>query len=131
MDTFTPKSSQKAMSALLLIWDLTGTPIEVFQKLRNYITRESWARYANRADLIQKVWFSSEKDAVFGAFYLWATVEAMEGEIRNMYRVEAMTGVAPSIHPLQVEAIQEGQHHITDLLSIGLAWKGSAYDPTT
>ena len=129
MDSSTPK--QKAMSALLLMWDLADSPIEVFQKLRDYITRESWARYANRADLIRKVWVSSEEDAVFGAFYLWATVEAMEGEISNMYRVEAMTGVAPSILRLQVEAIQEGQHHITDLLSIGLAWSGRDYDRNT
>ena len=93
--------------------------------------KESWSRYADIDDLCQKVWFSSERDATFGAFYLWATEEAMEKEIRTMYRVEAMTGVAPEILTLDVEAIQEGHHDVADLLSIGLAWQAKTNDRTT
>ena len=117
------------MNALLLTWDLTGAPRSVFQKLREYIATESWARYAAKADLCQKIWFSSASESVFGAFYLWATEEAMEKEIRTMYRVEEMTGVAPSIRRLDVEAIQEGRHDVTDLLSSGLAWQGRETNP--
>lgn len=110
------------MNALLLTWDLTAAPGTTLQELRGYIANESWARYADRASLCQKVWFSSETGRIFGAFYLWATEEAMEHEIRTMYRVEAMTGVPPTVQRLNVEAIQEGNHDVTDLLSAGLAW---------
>ena len=129
-DKLMPKPKQpKAMNALLLTWDLAGTPRAIFQKLRDYIATESWSRYADRTDLCQKIWFSSERDSVFGAFYLWATEEALEEEIRTMYRVEEMTGVAPSIRRLDVEAIQEGQHDVTDLSSTGLAWQGGNTEP--
>ena len=111
------------MKALLVTWDLDSVPKTVFEKLRRYIADESWARYANKAGLCQKVWFSSEEGSEFGAFYLWETQEAMEEEIRTMYRIEAITGVAPSFRRLDVEAIQEGHHEIKDLLSRGLAWE--------
>jgi hypothetical protein len=46
----------------------------------------------------------------------------MEEEIRTMYRVKSMTGIDPTITTLDVEAIQEGDHSIEKLTSIGLAW---------
>ena len=93
------------MNALLLTWNFKGKPQDVFQQLRQYIADESWARYADKAGLVQKIWFSNEKTSQFGAFYLWDTEEAMEEEIRTMYRVEALTGVAPSVRRLDVEAV--------------------------
>lgn len=46
----------------------------------------------------------------------------MEEEIRTMYRVKSMTGVDPTITRLDVEAIQEGDHSIESLTTMGLAW---------
>ena len=112
------------MFALLLIWDFTGRPPELFERLRRYIADESWARYAGVEGLRQKVWFSDADARRWGAFYLWETEEQLEHELRTMGRVEAMTGVAPSIHRFQVEAVQEGRHSGADLLSVGLALAG-------
>lgn len=50
----------------------------------------------------------------------------MEEEIRTMYRVKTMTGVDPTIHRFDVEAIQEGDHSIEKLTSMGLAWTNEA-----
>ena len=109
------------MFALLLVWDFSEKPRELFEQLRRYIADESWARYAGREGLRYKVWFSNEETGRWGAFYLWDTREALEEEVRTMYRVEAMTGVAPAVCRYEVEAIQEGRHSGRDLLSAGLA----------
>jgi hypothetical protein len=111
------------MHVLILNWDLSKKPKEIFQTLREYIKNESWKRYENKLGLIQKTWYSNEETGQFGGLYLWETKEAMEEEIRTMYRVKAMTGVDPTITRLSIEAIQEGKHHMKKLTEIGLAWK--------
>ena len=110
------------MYALILNWDLSQKPKEIFQILREYIANESWKRYENKKGLAQKVWYSNSETGQFGGIYLWETKEAMEEEIRTMYRVKAMTGIDPTITRLTVEAIQEGKHSIQKLTSVGLAW---------
>jgi trans-2,3-dihydro-3-hydroxyanthranilate isomerase len=106
---------------LLLVWDFAGKPRELFGRLRAYIRDESWARYAGRKGLRQKVWFSDEESGRWGAFYLWESREDLEHEVRTMGRVEAMTGVAPQVYRFEVEAVQEGSHSGPDLLAVGLA----------
>ncbi len=112
----------KKMYALILNWDLSQKPKDIFQILREYIANKSWKRYENKKNLIQKVWYSNEETGQFGGIYLWETKEAMEEEIRTMYRVKSMTGIDPTITRLDVEAIQEGDHSIEKLTSMGLAW---------
>jgi len=111
------------MYTLILNWDLSQKPKEIFQTLREYIKNESWKRYENKPGLIQKTWYSNEETGQFGGIYLWETKEAMEEEIRTMYRVKAITGVDPTITRLNIEAIQEGKYNIKKLTEIGLAWK--------
>ena len=110
------------MYALILNWDLSQKPKEIFDQLRKYIADESWKRYENKKGLVQKIWHSNAEAGQFGGIYLWETKEAMEEEIQTMYRVKAMTGVDPTIHRFDVEAIQEGDHTIEKLTSMGLAW---------
>jgi hypothetical protein len=116
------QNKEKTMYALLLNWNLSQKPKEIFQTLREYIANESWKRYENKKGLVQKIWYSNEETGQFGGIYLWETKEAMEEEIRTMYRVKAMTGIDPTITRLTVEAIQEGTHSVQKLTSIGLAW---------
>ena len=111
------------MYVLILNWDLSEKSKDIFQTLREYIAHESWKRYEDKGGLIQKVWCSNEETKQFGAIYLWETKEAMEEEIRTMYRVKAMTGIDPTINKYQIEAIQEGDTNVDNLTSIGLAWK--------
>ena len=111
------------MYSLILNWDLSEKPKEIFQRLREYIAHESWKRYENKEGLVQKVWYSNEETGQFGAIYLWETKKAMEEEIRTMYRIKSMTGIDPTITRLNVEAIQEGKHRIENLTNMGLAWK--------
>ena len=113
------------MYVLILNYDLSKSPKAIFQTLREYIKNESWKRYENKTGLIQKTWYSNEETGQFGGIYLWEAKEAMEEEIRTMYRVKAMTGVDPTITRLNVEALQEGKHHIETLTTIGSAWKNS------
>ena len=111
------------MHSLFLNWDLSQKPKEIFKTLREYIANESWKRYEAKEGLIQKVWVSNEETGQFGAIYLWETKEAMEEEIRTMYRVKSMTGVDATITRSNVEAIQEGNHNIEKLTEMGLAWE--------
>ncbi len=111
------------MYALILNWDLSQKPKEIFKTLRAYIKNESWKRYKNKEGLIQKTWYSSEETGQFGAIYLWETKDAMEEELRTMYRIKSMTGIDPTIERLNIEAIQEGKHNIEKLTEIGLVWK--------
>ncbi len=111
------------MYALILNWDLSQKPKEIFETLREYIKKESWKRYENKEGLIQKTWCSNEETGQFGAIYLWETKDAMEEELRTMYRIKSMTNIDPTIERLNIEAIQEGKHHIEKLTEIGLAWK--------
>lgn len=110
------------MYALILNWDLSQKPKDIFHTLRTYIKNESWKRYQDKPGLVQKTWYSNEQTGQFGGIYLWETREAMEEEIRTMYRVKSMTGVDPTITRLNVEAIQEGHHQVKKLTEIGLAW---------
>jgi len=112
----------KKMYALILNWDLSQKPKAIFEQLREYIADESWKRYEGKKGLVQKIWYSNIETGQFGGIYLWETKEAMEEEIRTMYRVKAMTGIAPTIHRFDVEAIQEGDHSIEKLAATGLAW---------
>lgn len=116
----------KKMYALILNWDLSQKPKAIFEQLRQYIADESWKRYERKKDLVQKIWYSNIETGQFGGIYLWETKEAMEEEIRTMYRVKAMTGVDPAIHRFDVEAIQEGDHSIEKLTTMGLAWINKA-----
>ncbi|MBI4823613.1 MAG: YdhR family protein [Nitrospirae bacterium] len=112
----------KRMYVLILNWDFSQKPRQIFEQLRKYIAGESWKRYENKKGLIQKIWYSNIETGQFGGIYLWETKEAREEEIRTMYRVKAMTGIDPTIHQFDVEAIQEGLHSIEKLTSMGLAW---------
>lgn len=113
------------MYVLILNWDLSQKPKEIFQTLREYIRNESWKRYKDKGGLIQKTWYSNQETGQFGGIYLWETEEAMEDELKTMYRVKSITGVDPTITRLNIEAIQEGNHHIKELTKIGLAWKSN------
>ena len=110
------------MYVLILNWDLSAKPKEIFRTLREYVKNESWKRYEDKVGLIQKTWYSNEETGQFGGIYLWETGEAMEEELRTMSRVKAMTGVDPSVTKLNIEAIQEGKHNINKLKEIGLGW---------
>jgi hypothetical protein len=111
------------MYSLLLNWDLSNQTKEIIQTLREYIAKESWERYRNKEGLIQKVWYSNEDTAQFGAFYLWETKEALEQEVATMYRVKSVTGVDPTITVSNIEAVQEGIHNIRNIFKAGLAWE--------
>ena len=110
------------MYALLLTWDLPRKDPTILQELRSYITTESWQCYRGVEGLVQKVWFSDEKNGVFGAFYLWENLEGLEQEVSTMYRIEQKTGVKPVVHRFEVEAIQEGNHQVERLLELGKIW---------
>jgi hypothetical protein len=64
----------------LLLWDFSAQPPELLEQLRRYIAEDSWARYADRPALRQKVWFSDQATRQWGAFYLWETEQAREHE---------------------------------------------------
>ena len=116
------------MFVLILEWDLSGQDPQLLLKLRDYIARESWARYRTRQGLRQKVWFSNAETLRWGAFYLWESEAALLEELASMGRVEEMTGVAPEVRIYEVEAIQEGMFCIGDLTAVGMARTASEQD---
>jgi hypothetical protein len=114
---------------LLLLWDLTGKPESMLRELRQYIANESWERYQNRADLRLKVWFSDAESMTWGALYIWESSAARESEIESMHHVEAITGVAPAVRRLDLEAAQTGTHDDLPITELGLAFQGVGLPP--
>ena len=115
-------TAAKTAYALLLTWTLPQDAHATLEKLRYYITAQSWPRYRSTNGLIQKTWLSSIEPSQFAAFYLWQTDAARENEIQHMHRVREITGVDATILKWDVEAIQEGQHDDDDILLVGRAW---------
>lgn len=68
--------------------------VGVLDVLRTYIAEGSWARYAHRAGLRQKLWFSEAQSMSWGAFYLgskhdsWGTPYAWRRSHRPLQRSE-------------------------------------------
>ncbi|HEX6690175.1 MAG TPA: hypothetical protein VF110_03420 [Burkholderiales bacterium] len=114
------------MHALLLTWDLSARKPEVISALRKYVASESWGRYRDVPGLVEKTWFSDEKAMLFGAFYLWETAIALERELADPHSIEELTGVKPTVHRFEVEAIQEGEHQTDNRFAAGKAWSPDA-----
>lgn len=111
------------MYVLLVLWNLHGCPKSTLRKLRWYVTRDSWKRYRSRPGLRMKVWFSNPAPMTWGTLYLWDSANAREAEIGSLGRVEEMTGVAPQIQRLDLEAAQVGDHKDTPITTLGFAFR--------
>ncbi len=111
------------MHALVVTWDLSaGSKISI-EDLRNYIRDESMARFRQVEGLRQKTWISNTETQRWGAVYLFEKQEQADEVVAhvNEGRVVQLTGLRPSIERFEVEAVIEGRHSGTNLLTSGLA----------
>lgn len=117
-DPYTPR-----MHALLVLWDLSKGSNATFEDLRTYLQEQSIARFEQMAGLRQKTWISSTESGRWGALYLFEQREQAQAVIDHLAEspVVAKTGVRPTHELFEVEAVVEGKHSGTDLLTAGLA----------
>ena len=110
------------MHALLVIWDLSKGSNASIEELRTYIREESMARFRQVEGLRQKTWISNPETQHWGAVYLFERREQADEVVAhvNEGRVVQLTGLKPTIERFDVEAVIEGRHSGTDLLTSGL-----------
>lgn len=114
------------MHALLVLWDLSSDSKATPEDLREYLWTTSMPRFRQMEGLRQKTWISSPETGKWGALYLFEQRSQAQNVIDQVSEspVVAMTGKLPECQLFEVEAIVEGQHNGTDLLTAGLAWAG-------
>ena len=112
------------MRAVLVLWDLTSGSKASFAQLRDYLRHESIARFSRMPGLRQKTWISNEDTGKWGALYIFesrAQADDLVSHVRSARPTE-LTGLQPvTIEQFDVEAVTEGQHSGSELLSAGLA----------
>jgi len=111
------------MHALLVTWDLSDGSNATFEELRTYIAERSIPRFEQMVGLRQKTWVSSPESQRWGAMYLFEEREQAQAVIDHLPSspVVELTGLMPTYELFDVEAVVEGQHAGTDLLTAGLA----------
>jgi hypothetical protein len=110
------------MFGLLVFWDLAEGAATDREGLRDYLRERSIPRFREMEGLRQKVWLS-QPDGKWGALYLFETEAAREAVIAHLDEspVVELTGKRPTWERFDVEAVVEGKHAGSDLLSAGLA----------
>lgn len=114
----------RPMRAVLVLWDLSSGSKASFEELREYLRSESIARFSSMEGLRQKTWVSNPETGRWGAMYLFDTREQADELVAHIAtgKVVQLTGLAPAtVEQFDVEAVTEGKHAGSDLLSVGLA----------
>jgi hypothetical protein len=111
------------MHAVIVNWDLSHGSRASFEELRVYLRERSIARFEQMPGLRQKTWISNPETGQWGAVYLFETPKHVQTLIDGLSGspVIEMTGITPTFQVFEVEAVVEGQHTGTDLLTAGLA----------
>lgn len=111
------------LTALLVLWDLSGGGGATFEELRDYLRERSIPRFEQLAGLRQKTWISDPVSGQWGALYLFEERGQAQAVIDHLGEspVVALTGRMPVAQVFDVEAVVEGQHSGVDLLLAGLA----------
>ena len=108
------------MYALLVTWDLSEGAKTDREALREYLVERSMPRFRQMDGLRQKVWIS-QPNGKWGAMYLFENDAARQAAIVHLPEspVVELTGKHPTFETFDVEAVVEGAHSGTDLLSAG------------
>jgi hypothetical protein len=116
------------MHALLVLWELGSTPAAAatFETLRTYLVERSIPRFEQMDGLRQKTWISNPETGRWGALYLFEERAQAEAVVEHLSEspVIEITDRLPTHEIFNVEAVVEGQHAGTDLLTAGLARQG-------
>ncbi len=110
------------MYGLIVFWDLAEGAKTDRDGLRDYLREESMPRFQQMEGLRQKIWMS-QPDGKWGAVYVFESDGARQAAIDKLGQspVVEKTGKMPQWEAFDVEAVVEGQHSGSDLLSAGLA----------
>ncbi len=113
----------RPLTALLVLWDLSGCRATMFDELRDYLRERSIPRFEALEGLRQKTWISSPTTGKWGALYLFDRRDQAQGVIDHLGEspVVALVGSLPTAELFDVEAVVEGRHSGLDLLVAGLA----------
>ncbi|MDZ7729725.1 MAG: hypothetical protein U5Q44_16840 [Dehalococcoidia bacterium] len=112
------------MYALLVTWDLSSGAKTDREGLRPYLRERSVPRFRELAGLRQKVWLS-QPGGKWGALYLFESEEARKTAIDHLHEspVVELTGKLPEHELFDVEAVVEGDHSGSELVTAGIAWQ--------
>ncbi len=85
---------------LTIRWSLSGTPVDIEQKLRDYVRDSSAPRFTGMPGLVQKTWQLAER-GFFAGVYVWSTEQAraqfLESFRANPSPVTQLVGSGPDV----------------------------------
>ncbi|MUN35304.1 hypothetical protein [Actinomadura litoris] len=105
----------------LVVWDLAESDVSI-DDLRAYLRDYAVEAYSQLPGMRFKVWFANPERRVWGAVYLWDTVEHMSGPAQVSRAIELIGYPPTSVSVFEVEAAAEGHSVHTALASVGAAF---------
>ncbi|MEU9114599.1 hypothetical protein AB0D04_23110 [Streptomyces sp. NPDC048483] len=112
------------MYVMFAVWNLTSSEQSV-ESLRDYLRRTAIDAFQGVEGMRWKVWFSHPERQIWGAVYLWDSLEAMQRRLGDPKKALEVIGYTPSISVFDVEAVAEGASAWESLAQVGLAWEGT------
>ncbi|RLK59472.1 hypothetical protein [Actinokineospora cianjurensis] len=104
----------------IVAWDLSRSQATV-EGLRGYLKDYAVDAYSTLDGMAMKVWFGNPEKQVWGAVYLWDSLEHAHG-ITTVTRVVDLIGYPPtSVSVFPVEAISRGRSRHDVIVGLGLA----------
>lgn len=106
----------------IVAWDLTDSE-QTVESLRAYVRDYAVTAFSQLEGMRLKTWFSNSARQVWGAVYLWDSMENMDGPAHVSRAIELIGYPPTSFSVFEVEAATEGISANTDLSAIGRAIK--------
>lgn len=111
------------MYLCIVAWDLTASE-QTVERLRDYLRDYAVEAFSQLEGMRLKTWFSNSARQVWGAVYLWDSLEDMDGPARVSRAIELIGYRPTSVSVFEVEAVAEGISAHPDLWAVGKAMIG-------
>ena len=109
------------MVVRIVLWNLADS-MTTIEELRRYLRDESVDEFAEVEGLRFKAWISDALGERWGAFYLFESREAADGQMPG--RVRELIGKPPElVEEFDLEATVEGRYVDEELSRLGLAFE--------
>ncbi|GAA4036147.1 hypothetical protein GCM10022247_72320 [Allokutzneria multivorans] len=108
------------MHVSIVMWDLKKSEATV-ESLREYLRDYAVDAYSTLDGMRLKAWFSNAERQVWGAVYLWDSVDQMSSIFQVSRAIELIGYPPTSVGNFDLEAVSEGKSVNDTLAGLGLA----------
>lgn len=111
------------MYLVILAWDLKESE-QTVESLRGYLRDYAVEAFSQLDGMRLKAWFSNPDRQVWGAVYLWDSVEHMNAAQKTSRATELIGYPPTSVSCFGLEAVAEGRSAHQELADVGFAVEG-------